>query len=120
MCDVVTSFGLRQKDSLGMHWLSPGRVLFFGCALLACCSVTVAQNPPGGGGSRPNILFVMADDHGYQAISAYGSKINRTPNIDRLAKEGMRFDRCFVTNSVCGPSCIPPPATASPPFAERR
>src|SRR5215213_7850892 len=54
--------------------------------------------------SQPNILFIMADDHGYQAISAYGSKINATPNIDRLAKEGMRFDRCFVTNSICGPS----------------
>jgi arylsulfatase A-like enzyme len=41
---------------------------------------------------------------GYQAISAYGSRVNKTPNIDRLAKEGMRFDRCFVTNSICGPS----------------
>ncbi len=53
---------------------------------------------------RPNILFIMADDHAYQAISAYGSKVNVTPHIDRLAKEGMRFDRCFVTNSICGPS----------------
>ena len=54
--------------------------------------------------SRPNILFIMSDDHGYQAISAYGSKVNKTPNIDRLAKEGMRLDRCFVTNSICGPA----------------
>jgi len=46
----------------------------------------------------------MADDHGYQAIGAYGSKMNKTPSIDRLAREGMRFDRCFVTNSICGPS----------------
>lgn len=53
---------------------------------------------------QPNILFIMADDHGYQAISAYGSKLNQTPNIDRIAREGMRFDRCFVTNSICGPS----------------
>lgn len=53
---------------------------------------------------RPNILFIMSDDHAYQAISAYGSKVNQTPNIDRLAKEGMRFDRCFVTNSICGPA----------------
>ena len=53
---------------------------------------------------RPNILFIMSDDHGYQAISAYGSNRNQTPHIDRLAKEGMRFDRCFVTNSICGPS----------------
>jgi arylsulfatase A-like enzyme len=56
------------------------------------------------GSSRPNILFIMSDDHGYQAISAYGSNRNKTPNIDRLAKEGMRFDRAFVTNSLCGPS----------------
>ena len=54
--------------------------------------------------SRPNILFIMSDDHAYQAIGAYGSNRNETPNIDRLAKEGMRFDRAFVTNSICGPS----------------
>ena len=53
---------------------------------------------------RPNILFIMSDDHAYQAISAYGSNRNKTPHIDRLAKEGMRFDRAFVTNSICGPS----------------
>src|SRR5262245_26598544 len=53
---------------------------------------------------RPNILYIMSDDHAYQAISAYGSNRNKTPNIDRIAKEGMRFDRAFVTNSICGPS----------------
>jgi len=52
---------------------------------------------------QPNILFIFTDDHAYQAISAYGSKINQTPNIDRIAKAGMRFDRCYVTNSICGP-----------------
>ena len=57
---------------------------------------------------RPNILFLFADDHAYQAISAYGSNRNQTPSIDRIAREGMRFDRCVVTNSICGPSraCI--------------
>jgi arylsulfatase A-like enzyme len=54
--------------------------------------------------TRPNILFIMCDDHASHAISCYGSKINRTPNIDRLAKEGMRFENCFCTNSVCAPS----------------
>ena len=56
---------------------------------------------------RPNIVFVFSDDHATQAISAYGYPIGElapTPNIDRLAKEGMRFDRCMVTNSICGPS----------------
>jgi arylsulfatase A-like enzyme len=52
----------------------------------------------------PNILFIFTDDHGYQAISAYGSNRNKTPNIDRIASEGMRFENCFVTNSICGPS----------------
>ena len=57
---------------------------------------------------RPNILYIMADDHGAQAIGAYGSRMNQTPHIDRLAREGMRFDQCFVTNSICTPSraCI--------------
>ncbi|MBI9016948.1 MAG: sulfatase-like hydrolase/transferase [Phycisphaerae bacterium] len=52
---------------------------------------------------KPNILFIFSDDHAYQAISAYGSKLNKTPNIDRIANEGMRFDQCFVTNSICAP-----------------
>lgn len=53
---------------------------------------------------RPNILFIMSDDHAAHAMSCYGSKINETPNIDRIAKEGMRFDNCFCTNSICSPS----------------
>ena len=54
--------------------------------------------------TRPNILYIMADDHAAHAISAYGSKINKTPHIDRLGKEGMRFSQCLVTNSICTPS----------------
>ncbi len=53
---------------------------------------------------KPNIIFIFTDDHAYQAISAYGSMINHTPNIDRIAREGMRFDRALVTNSICAPS----------------
>ncbi|MDQ7066002.1 MAG: sulfatase [candidate division KSB1 bacterium] len=53
---------------------------------------------------RPNILFIMTDDHAAHAISAYGSRINRTPNIDRLAHDGMRFANCFCVNSICAPS----------------
>lgn len=53
---------------------------------------------------RPNILFIFSDDHAHHAISAYGSKVNQTPNIDRLAKEGARFTNSFVTNSICTPS----------------
>lgn len=54
--------------------------------------------------SRPNILFIFSDDHAEHAISAYGSKVNQTPNIDRLAKDGARFTNSFVTNSICTPS----------------
>lgn len=53
---------------------------------------------------RPNIIFIFTDDHASAAISAYGSMVNQTPHIDRIAHEGMRFDNCLVTNSICGPS----------------
>ena len=53
---------------------------------------------------RPNIIFIMSDDHAARAISAYGAGINQTPNIDRLASEGLRHDACYVTNSICTPS----------------
>ncbi len=53
---------------------------------------------------RPNIVFIMSDDHAAHAISAYGSRINQTPNIDRLAREGARMNNCFATNSICTPS----------------
>ena len=61
-------------------------------------------NLPARAADRPNILYIMADDHAAHAISAYGSRINQTPNIDRIAREGMRFDTCLVTNSICTPS----------------
>src|SRR5580700_1818620 len=56
------------------------------------------------GGPPPNILYIMADDHAAHAISAYGSRINQTPNIDRVAAGGARFTNCFCTNSICTPS----------------
>ena len=54
--------------------------------------------------ARPNILFIMSDDHASHAMSCYNSRINETPNLDRVANEGMRFDNCFCTNSICTPS----------------
>ncbi|RYY20125.1 MAG: DUF4976 domain-containing protein [Chitinophagaceae bacterium] len=53
---------------------------------------------------RPNIVLIVSDDHAYQAISAYGSKLAQTPGIDRIAKEGVIFKKAYVTNSICGPS----------------
>src|SRR5262245_24684822 len=74
-------------------------VLLASCALFGSVRGSNAAEP-----NRTNIVFILSDDHAYQAISAYGSKVNQTPNIDRLAKEGMRFDRCLVPNPLCGPS----------------
>ena len=54
--------------------------------------------------TKPNIVFIMSDDHAAQAIGAYGSKINKTPNIDRIGREGILFNNCFCTNSICAPS----------------
>ncbi len=53
---------------------------------------------------QPNIVFIITDDHAYQALSAYDDKLIKTPHIDRLAKEGMLFKKAFVTNSICSPS----------------
>ena len=53
---------------------------------------------------RPNIVFIFTDDHTARALSAYGSVVNETPHLDRIAQEGMRFDQCLVTNSICAPS----------------
>jgi arylsulfatase A-like enzyme len=55
-------------------------------------------------GPRPNIIYIMTDDHAAHAIGAYGSHVNATPNIDRLASEGMIFRNVFATNAVCTPS----------------
>jgi len=79
------------------------RTLFaFAAALFVGGALASAAAPKP---ARPNILFIMSDDHAYHAISAYtGGRLNQTPNIDRLAREGIRFDRCFVVNSICTPS----------------
>ncbi len=67
---------------------------------LICSAVTLAAE-------RPNIIFIMSDDHASNAISSYGgrlAKVAPTPNIDRIASEGIRLNKCYVTNSICTPS----------------
>ncbi len=54
--------------------------------------------------AAPNLLYIMSDDHASHAIGCYGSRINETPNIDRIGHQGVRFDNCFCTNSICAPS----------------
>ena len=53
---------------------------------------------------RPNIVMILTDDHGSQAIGAYGSVLNATPRIDEIGASGWRFDNCFATNALCSPS----------------
>jgi arylsulfatase A-like enzyme len=73
--------------------------------ILICWCISASAHPTSSGSAnRPNILFIMSDDHAAHAISAYGSMVNKTPHLDRLAREGMRFERCFACNSICTPS----------------
>ncbi len=67
----------------------------------ACCAYPAAAAADS---KRPNILFIMSDDHAAHAISAYDGRLIQTPNIDRLAKEGCLFTRVYATNSICTPS----------------
>lgn len=79
------------------------RSLLAMAALQALPLSLFAQNT----GEKPNILYIMCDDHAIQAISAYGSAISQlapTPNIDRLAERGMKFNEAFVENSLSTPS----------------
>src|SRR6478752_4563423 len=80
---------------------------FFISILVAACCLGVTRKTARGAtvtAERPNIIYIMSDDHAAHAISAYGSVVNTTPNLDRLAREGMRFERCFAVNSICTPS----------------
>lgn len=67
-------------------------------SLFAACTQKIPEP------QRPNIIFIMSDDHAYQAISAYSDKLIQTPNIDRIANQGMLFTNACVTNSICAPS----------------
>lgn len=92
--------GSKLLDALCAAQLARRAMKNFLFALLVSFSATTfaAEN------SRPNILFIMSDDHAAHAISAYGSKINQTPNIDRIGQAGMRFANCFAVNAICTPS----------------
>ncbi len=74
--------------------------------LLSWVSIACTEKEVGSSAlpQQPNIIFIMSDDHAYQAISAYSDRLIQTPNIDRLAKEGILFSNACVTNSICAPS----------------
>jgi arylsulfatase A-like enzyme len=72
--------------------------IFFVSLWLAFVAVTgVAQN-------KPNVIYIMADDLGYGDLGVYGQKIIQTPNLDRKAREGMRFTQMYAGSTVCAPS----------------
>jgi len=83
--------------------LKIGILLFLIVNLISCKTKSEDQDKKGDY-KQPNIVFIMSDDHAYQAISAYGHGLNNTPNIDRIANEGAIFNKGFVTNSICAPS----------------
>ena len=76
--------------------MSPSRWLV---AVLLALSAPAAR-----AADRPNIIFIMSDDHAAHAIGAYGSRVNRTPHLDRLAREGALLRQVFATNAICTPS----------------
>ncbi len=78
------------------------KILYFLLLVAFLTSCGGAEKPTSP--TRPNIVFIMSDDHAYQAISAYSDKLINTPNIDRIADEGMLFTNACVTNSICAPS----------------
>ena len=77
--------------------------LVLGLSLLAI-RLVFSQASFGQASSRPNIVFIFTDDHCQQALSAYDPSRMTTPNMDRIADQGMKFNRCYVTNAICGPS----------------
>ena len=66
---------------------------------LASCASQKKEEP-----KRPNIIFMMTDDHTTQAMSCYGGSLLQTPNMDRIANEGIRMDNCYAVNALSGPS----------------
>ncbi len=72
--------------------------------ILSLAVLVVATASSGSAADKPNILFIMSDDHAAHATGAYGSRINRTPHLDRLAREGIVLENVFATNSICTPS----------------
>lgn len=87
--------------------MSAGLMYFVGSCQANQKENNATTTAEGAKASRPNILFIMSDDHAYQAISAYGSALSQlapTPNIDRIAQNGALFTQMYNTNSICGPS----------------
>lgn len=89
------------RISSAFHWTGLATGLLISLVMLAGCQPNPSDSEST---DRPNIIFIFMDDQASHSISAYGSELVETPNMDRLANEGIRFDQAFVTNSICAPS----------------
>lgn len=87
---------MNRREFLKLSGAVASTLAYSGCAM--------SGRAVGKTDTPPNIIFIMSDDHASHAMSCYGSRINTTPNLDRIAQEGMRFNNCFCTNSLCSPS----------------
>jgi arylsulfatase A-like enzyme len=82
---------------MNSNCIKAGTILTAFAGLLSC-SPEIQET------QQPNILFIMSDDHAFQALSAYSDKLIKTPNIDKIAEQGIIYNKAFVTNSICAPS----------------
>jgi arylsulfatase A-like enzyme len=84
--------------------MSKRATLFSTFVLLLMCSAAAMAAPANSGGRPPNIIFILADDLGWGDLACYGNKHIKTPNLDRMAVEGMRFTQAYAGSTVCSPS----------------
>ncbi|MBN1590607.1 MAG: arylsulfatase [Pirellulales bacterium] len=83
------------------------RILLALAAVAACCGFAPMTAPATAAERKPNVVFILADDLGYRELGCFGQQLIRTPNLDRLAKQGMRFTQHYAGNAVCAPSrCV--------------
>lgn len=83
-----------------LHLVSIGSVVLTAAAVVAAESTATVASVP----AKPNIIFILADDLGYGDLGCYGQQLIRTPNLDRMAAEGLRFTQCYAGSTVCAPS----------------
>ncbi len=105
VCFDLTNETVMNRRNLVRYTVAFSTLLFCLLAMAACTTKKQEDAPPTRRNAvPPNIIVIFSDDHAYQAISAYGSKLAKTPNIDRIANEGAILYTNVVTNSICGPS----------------
>ena len=80
------------------------RNLLLACGLASFAAGCTSSAPKEEKPEKPNIIFIMTDDHSYQTLSAYDNRFIQTPGLDRIANEGVTFTNSFVANSICAPS----------------